>query len=201
MGAIYTDTDYVGAIRHGVNPEGRGLMIMHSDIFHNLSQEDLGALIAYIKSMPPVDNKIPDRKVLPMGRIMVALGMFDSEVMPFLPAEEIDHDAPFNKMPEMGPTAEFGEYLVSITYCRMCHGSDLTGGPPLEPGIPPGPGILAYGAPDGWSEEQFVTTIRTGVTPSDKELNTEFMPWDFYANLTDDELTALWLYIASLNNE
>jgi len=51
VGAIYTDADYVGAIRHGVNPEARGLMIMHSDVFHNLSQEDLGAVIAYTKSL------------------------------------------------------------------------------------------------------------------------------------------------------
>ncbi len=200
VGATYTDADYVGAIRHGVNPEGRGLLIMHSDVFHNLSEEDLGAVIAYVKSVPPVDNEIPERRLLPLGRIFVALGMFDSEAIPFIPAEVIDHSAPFIEMPEMGATAEYGQYLMSITLCSMCHGSDLKGGPPLEEGMPAGPNIAVYGAPGGWSEEQFVATIRTGVTPYDKSLDPEFMPWDIMSNMTDDELAAMWRYIASVND-
>lgn len=201
VGATYTDADYVGAIRHGVNQEGRGLMIMHSDAFHNLSEEDLGAVIAYVKSVPPVDKAIPDRRLLPLGRIFVALGFFDSEAIPLISAEVIDHGAPFAARPEVGATAEYGQYLISITLCAMCHGSELRGGPPLEEGMPAGPGIVAYGAPGGWSEEQFVTTIRTGVTPSGKELDPEFMPWDIYANLTDDELAAMWQYIASISSD
>lgn len=201
VGATYTDADYVGAIRHGVNQEGRGLMIMHSDTFHNLSEEDLGAVIAYVKSVPPVDKAIPDRRLLPLGRIFVALGFFDSEAIPLISAEVIDHGAPFAARPEVGATAEYGQYLISITLCAMCHGSELRGGPPLEEGMPAGPGIVAYGAPGGWSEEQFVTTIRTGVTPSGKELDPEFMPWDIYANLTDDELAAMWQYIASISSD
>ena len=201
VGAAHTDADYVGAIRHGVNPQGRGLMIMHSDVFHNLSEEDLGAVIAYIKSVPPVDKEIPDRRLMPLGRILVALGLFDSEAIPFIPAEVIDHGAPFVEMPEMGATAEYGQYLMSITLCSMCHGPDLSGGTPLEPGMPAGPDITAYGAPGGWSEEQFVTTIRTGVTPYGRELEQDFMPWDIYANMTDDELAAIWRYIGSLNGE
>ncbi len=93
VGAAYADADYVGAIRHGVNPQGRGLMIMHADVFHHLSEEDLGAVIAYIKGVPPVDQEIPERRVLPLGRILVALGVFDSESIPFIPAEVIDHSA------------------------------------------------------------------------------------------------------------
>lgn len=201
VGAIYSDADYVGAIRHGVNPEGRGLMIMHSDVFNNLSEEDLGAVVAYVKNVPAVDREIPDRRLLPLGRILVALGLFDSEAIPFIPAEVIDHGAPFVEMPEREATADYGQYLMSITLCSMCHGSDLKGGPPLEPGMPAGPDIAAYGAPGGWSEEQFITTIRTGVTPYGKELASEFMPWDIYANMTDDELAAIWQYIASLSSE
>lgn len=201
VGATYTDADYVGAIRHGVNPESRGLMIIHSDVFYNLSEEDLGAVIAYLKSVPPVDKEIPNRRLLPLGRILVALGVFDSEAIPFIPAEVIDHGAPFVEMPEMGVTAKYGHYLMSITLCSTCHGPDLRGGPPLEPGMPAGPGILAYGTRGGWSEEQFATTIRTGVTPYGKELDQAFMPWNMYADMTDDELSAIWLYIASLNSD
>ena len=198
VSAAYSDTDYVRAIRHGVNPEGRGLLVMHSDIFHNLSEEDLGAVIAYVKSAPPVDNQVSKTRVEPLGRIFLALGMFDSEAMPPIPAEVIDHTAPFAEAPAPGATAEYGRYLVSIALCYMCHGPDLRGGPPLEEGWPPGPNITIYGAPGGWSEEQFVSTIRTGVTPYGKALDPEFMPWEGYANMTDEELGAIWQYLQSL---
>ena len=49
--------------------------------------------------------------------------------------------------------------------------------------------------------EKFVATIRSGVTPHEKVLDPEVMPWDIYAKLTDDELAAIWRYIASLNDE
>jgi cytochrome c553 len=201
VGARYTVADFVRAIRHGVNPEGRGLLIMHSDVFHSLSKEDLGAVIAYVQSVPPVDNHIPEPRLLPLGRILVPLGVFDSEAIPFIPAELIDHGAPFVGMPEAEATAEYGQYLMSITLCAMCHGPDLKGGLPLEPGMPAGPDITVYGAPRGWSEQQFVTTIRTGVTPTGRELNPDFMPWDIYANMTDDELSAMWHYLMSIGGE
>lgn len=199
VGTTYTDADYVGAIRHGVNPEGRGLMVMHSDVYAHMSEEDLGAVIAYVKSVPPVDHEVPERRLFPLGRILVALGAFDMEDVPFIPAEVIDHTAPFAVAPEAGATAEYGAYLMSITLCKTCHGPNLTGGPPLDPSMPPGPAIAGYGADGGWSEEQFATTMRTGVNPFGKELNPEFMPWNFFANMTDDELSAVWQYIVSLN--
>lgn len=124
--------------------------------------------------------------------------MFDSEAMPPIPAEVIDHSVPFAEMPPQGATPEYGGYLVSITLCRMCHGSDLKGAPPLDSGMPPGPNIAVHGAPGGWSEAQFVSTIRTGVTPYGKALDPEFMPWDVFANMSDEELKAIWLYLQSL---
>lgn len=200
-GAVTSDADYVRSIRHGVNAEGRGLMIMHSDAYHNLSEEDLGAIIAYIKSVPPVDNEVPQTRAAPLGRIFVALGLFDSEAMPLLPAEVIDHDAPFKAVPPPGETAAYGRYLVSIALCSMCHGSDLQGGPPLEEGAPPGPNIVAYGVDGIWSEEQFLSTMRTGLTPYGKALDPESMPWKVYAKMADEELIAIWQYVVSLGQE
>ncbi|HEX6269325.1 MAG TPA: c-type cytochrome [Anaerolineales bacterium] len=197
VGTVYSDADYVRAIRHGINQEGRGLIIMHSDIYHNLSKEDLGAIIAFVKSMPPVDNEDAKTRVAPLGRIFVALDMFDMETMPLIPAEVIDHDASFVQGPAQGPTAEYGEYLMAISLCAMCHGSDLGGAPPVEPGMPPGPNISILAAPGGWSQKQFATAVRTGVTPS-RTLNPEFMPWDKFVNMTDEELAALWFYLQSL---
>jgi cytochrome c553 len=198
VGATYSDADYVRAIRQGVNPQGRGLLIMHSDVFHNLSQQDLGAMIGYLKSVPPVNKEIPNLKVEPLGKIMVALGMFDSEALPLIPAEGIDHSAPFADMPPQGATAVYGGYLVSITLCHMCHGPELAGGPPLEEGMLPGPNLTPGGELGDWSEADFIQTIRTGVSPSGHKINPDFMPWNVYANLTDEELSGMWLYLLSL---
>jgi cytochrome c553 len=198
IGATYSDADHVRAIRHGVSPEDRGLLIMHSDVYHNLSEEDLGAIIAFVKSMPPVDNEDAKTRVAPLGRIFVALGVFDMETMPLIPAEVIDHSAPFTEAPAERATAEYGQYLMSISLCRMCHGADLTGAPPIEEGSPPGPNIAIDTAPGSWSQAQFASAVRTGVTPSGTVLNPEHMPWDLYASLTDKEITALWLYLQSL---
>lgn len=198
LGTTYSDADYVRSIRHGVNPDGRGLLFMHSDIYHNLSEQDLGAIIAYVKSVHPVDNEVPETTVAPLGKILVALGVFDTEALPLIPAEVIDHTAAFAEMPAQGATTEYGGYLMSITLCRMCHGSDLGGGPSLEPGMPPGPNLTPGGELGDWSEADFIQTMRTGVSPHGHELNPEFMPWDVYAKMTDEELQSLWLYLQSL---
>lgn len=198
VGSSYTDVDFVRAIRHGVNPDGRGLMIMHADAYHQLSEVDLGAVIAFVRSMPPVDKEQPATRGGPLGRIFMALGFFDRENMPPIPAEVIDHDAPFTHTPA-GRTVEYGQYLVSIGLCRMCHGGDLQGGPPFEEGAPPAPDIAALAAPGAWSEEMFVATLRSGVTPYGKALDAEIMPWERYGRMSDDELGALWRYLESLN--
>lgn len=198
VGVTFSEADYVRAIRHGVNPQGRGLLIMHSDAYHNLSAEDLGAVIAFVKSMPLVDKEVARTRVAPLGRIFVALGMFDVETVPLIPAEVIDHAAPFVDAPAPGLTAEYGEYLMSISLCRMCHGPDLAGAPSLEPGMPPGPNIAAHAASGGWTEEEFAAVLRSGVTPSGRTLNPEHMPWDLTTRLTDEEIAALWLYLQTL---
>lgn len=198
VGATYSDADYVRSFRHGVSPDGRGLLFMHSDIYHNLSKQDLGAIIAYLKSAPPVDNEVPETRVAPLGRILVALGVFDTEALPLVPAEVIDHTAPFAEMPAQGATAEYGGYLMSITLCRMGHGPDLAGGPALEPGMPPGPNLTPGGELGGWSEADFIQTMRTGVSPHGHEIDPEFMPWDVYTKMTDEELQSLWMYLQAL---
>jgi len=197
IGASYTDADYVRAIRHGVNPAGRGLLIMHADAYHRLGESDLGAVIAYVKSVPPVDKEHPRTRGAALGRIMVALGLFDSPAMPLIPAEVIDHGAPIPRAPPPGVTVEYGGYLVAIALCAMCHGSDLKGGPPVDEGAPPGPDLTAYALPGGFTDAQFVATLRTGTTPSGRALNAEFMPWKVYARMTDDELLAIRRYLLS----
>jgi hypothetical protein len=49
-----------------------------------------------------------------------------------------------------------------------------------------------------WTEERFITTIRTGITPEGRKVRGEYMPWKSYQFMSDDELKAVWLYLQSL---
>lgn len=188
----YTTEDWVRAIRHGVGPDGKPLLFMPSHEFYFLSDEDLGAMIAYIKSVPPVDNDLPENSVGPLGRALFLAGEF-----PLLPVELIDHDAP-RPEPEPGVTLEYGEYLA--VGCTGCHGPGFSGGPipGVPPEWPPAANITPGGNPGNWTEAEFIETMRTGLTPEGKQLNAEYMPWPNFAQMTDEELQALWLYLQSL---
>jgi mono/diheme cytochrome c family protein len=195
VGATNTDEDWVRAIRHGVGYDGRGLVLMPSKIWYYLSDEDLGALIAYLKNLPPVDNEMPAADLEPLGRVMLVLGQLPPEIVPNVTV--IDHDGPRPVAPQPGVTVEYGKYLANT--CTLCHGSDLNGqtisegGPQkyLAPNLTPG------GELHSWSETQFMETLRTGVTPSGHHL-INVMPWKYFGQMTDDELKAVWLYLQSL---
>jgi mono/diheme cytochrome c family protein len=194
-GSEFTDADWVRAIRHGVNPEGHSLVIMPASDFYYFSDSDLGDIIAYLKSLPPVDKEWPDPEFTPLAKILVSAGAFG----PIIQAENINHVAARPTVPAEGTTAAYGEYLVTVSGCRACHGEDLAGvkNPP-NPAAPPVPGLVAGSEVAFWSEAQFITTIRTGVTPSGHSL-TEFMPWKEFRIMTDDQFKAIWLYLNSLS--
>ena len=193
VAARYSDADWVRAIRHGVDPDGRGLLFMPAEIFHHLSSEDLAGVIAYVKSVPPVHNEVPQPKFGLLGRIVVGLGQLPETLL--VPARGIDHDAPFAGDIAPSASAEYGAYLAEIAYCTLCHGDDLSGGPfPYpDPNAPPVPSLAAANA---WTEEQFAATIRTGITPYGKTLDEAYMPWGDF-DMTDEELKAIWLYVRS----
>ena len=198
IGANLTDADWERAIRHGVGHDGRTLVVMPSNWYTNLSDEDVGALIAYLKQLPPVDNELGARRIAFPGTILLGVLGYNT-----LPVATIDHaNAGMSKPPEE-PTAAFGEYLVHIAACGECHGANFAGntdpnGPPMGPNITPG------GELQGWTEADFFTAIREGQTPTGRELSPE-MPWRAYRHMTDTELSAIWAYLQSLpalpNNE
>jgi mono/diheme cytochrome c family protein len=190
IGGTNSDEDWVRAIRYGIGHDGRGLVIMPARYFYYLSDEDLGALIAYLKTLPPVDNELPPLNLGPLGRMMLALGE-----VPFTGPDVlvIDHDSPRPVTSKPGITKEYGQYLTHV--CIQCHGENLNGQAMeregLVPNLTPG-GEVAF-----WSEQEFITTLRTGVTPGGHQLN-EYMPWKYVGQMTDDELHAVWLYLQSL---
>lgn len=115
-----------------------------------------------------------------------------------LPVEAVDY-ANQPSEPQPGETIAYGKHLVTISHCLTRHGEDLAGGPHPDPmikirvpNLTPGSDLAT------WATADFITIIRTGFTPSKRPLSPELMPWDYYKNATDQELTAWFLYLKSL---
>ena len=194
VGATNTDEDWVRAIRHGVGHDGRGLVLMPARVWYYLSDDDLTDLIAYLKSLPPVDNELPMTDLGPLGRVMMALGQLPSEAtVPDVTV--IDHDGPRPVAPQPGVTVEYGEYLAST--CALCHGSNFNGQTIRIDAEYLAPNLTMGGEMHAWSERDFLTTLRTGVTPNGNKLK-DVMPWEYFGQMTDDELRAVWMYLQSL---
>jgi mono/diheme cytochrome c family protein len=191
VGQQFTDADWIRALRHGVSPDSKSLIIMPANSLYYLSDADLGTLIAYVKSIPPVDNQLPERQVSMLGHALIAAGVFP------LVAEQIDHSAPRPHAPPAGRTVEYGRYLVTVGSCADCHGANLAGAAPNDPSEPPAPNLTSGGELGGWSDADIVRALREGVTPGGRQLN-DAMPWRFYGQMTDDELAALVSYLRTL---
>ncbi|MFO7538194.1 MAG: c-type cytochrome [Chloroflexota bacterium] len=194
IGSSYTDADWARALRHGIGGDGRTLAGMPSNYYTNLSDDDLGDVIVYVQSAPPVDNDLGPRQVsFPASLIFGVLAYND------LPVTKIDHDNVGSVKPAEGPTAEYGAYLASITACGDCHGANLEGRPPeaAEQGPPAGPNLTPGGRLSGWTADEFAAALRQGETPDGQQLNEE-MPWPYYSVMSDDEVQAIWLYLQSL---
>ena len=188
----YSDAQLARAIRQGIGHDGKPLLVMPAQEFRVLSDEDLGALIAYLRAQPGVDRRLPQNRVGPMGRLLYLTGQ-----LPLLPAELIDHDAPPPLPPPRAVTAEYGAYLAVV--CQGCHGPDYAGGrvPGSGPDAVPAANLTPGGELAAWNEADFISAIRTGITPSGRRLD-EAMPWQQFANMSDEELRAVWLYLRNL---
>ena len=169
----YTDTDWIRAIRHGVKPSGRVEVFMY-DYYSTLSDQDLGDLIAYLKQIPAVDSDFPAMRFGPVIPVAPAIGLFRPA------AELIDHGAPRPADPAPGTTSEYGKYLSVL--CAECHSANLA--KKLK----------------NWRQADFIRALRTGVLPDGKHLGPA-MPLNTYGEMSDTELTALWLYFQSSPSE
>jgi mono/diheme cytochrome c family protein len=190
VGGSYTDADWERAIRHGIRRDGRTLFIMPSPEFSTLSDADVRALITYIAAQPPVDTAHPSRTIGPIPRLLVGIGA----PLP-LSARRIDHAAAHPALREERSVA-YGAHVAQL--CKGCHGANLegaTGGPA------PAPPLDARGNLPRWTQEQFVSTLRTGVTPEGTQLDPAMMPWKPLGRMNDTELGALWMYLRTLHSE
>jgi len=193
IGGTYSDQDWVRAIRHGVGPDGKPLLIMPSLAYYYYTDKDLGEIIAYLKSVPPVDQERGEPRITPLGHALMVMGAFGD----VFSAEMIDHAAPRPTAQAPSVSTAYGEYLVETSDCQTCHGEDLTGSDSPDPDAPPAPDLSPGGNLANWTAEDFIAAMRTGVTPENNVLS-KYMPWKGYRNLSDKELQAMFLYLQSL---
>lgn len=191
----YTDADWLRIIRYGVKPDKHGAMIMPSKEMGSMSNEDIAALVGYLKTIPASNKTWPDPEFTLFSKVLAGAGLFGD----LYHAEIIDlQDTTTKTAPEPGPSVAYGAYTVGFHGCKSCHGDNLNGKKTPDPISPPGSNITKGGNFGKWSLEQFKNTLRTGTTPEGKALDVKFMPWAPMGLMTDMELEAIYNYLQSM---
>jgi mono/diheme cytochrome c family protein len=187
----FTANDWDRAIRHAVRHNGR-TSSMPSEEFLNLTDHELSDIVAYIRSVPPVNRDMGAVKLGPVFAFVIAT---DPKA---LVAFTIDHDKPHAVEPPVeAPSVELGQHIVQV--CRGCHGPTLSGGKLVgDPDMP----IVANLTPHEtglktWSESDFIRALREGKRKDGTAINT-MMPWKAYRQMTDTELKAMWAYLQTV---
>ncbi len=201
----YTDGELMRVITNGVTKEGRALFPLMPYIgYNNLTKEDLSSIVAYIRSLEPIKNDVPD------GSLNFPLNLIVKTIPPksYKPSPEPNRNNP----------AEYGKYLVSIAGCFDCHTQQVKGDYIIEkafagefefqfPGgtvrsanITPEP-VSGIGA---WTKNKFVERFKSmdpekypPVKTSINDFNT-FMPWTMYSGMTNEDLGAIYEYLRTI---
>ena len=174
----YSNPDLARLLRHGVRPNGRGVAVMPSSTFYHLDDTDLGALIAYLRTLPDLgSDSLPATSMRLLARVGLATGKYKLEPL------NIMHDAP---RASNGPdAASRGQYIAKST-CSECHGQRLEGGEDS-----PALSIVA-----AYSEAEFTRLMREGVPKDGRKLGLMGeTARDRLSHLTDDEVGSLYAFL------
>lgn len=186
IGGSYSDEDIARSVWYGVKPNGSPTLIMPPELSPAINVTDMENLIAYIRSVPPVDTDYPEMRPGPMLRVMHATNQF-----PLVTAEFVQMDAlpPGSISPD--DVLAFGAQRAA--FCTACHGTDFTGNSIVgAPNITPHETALGT-----WTEEAFVQALREGVRSDGSAISTD-MPWETLRLYTDDEIHAIWTYLQTV---
>jgi mono/diheme cytochrome c family protein len=195
-----TDAEIARALRYGVRADNTALFDFMP--FHNTSDEDLSAIISYLRQQRAVKNKVPDNKMNLLGKAVKAF-----LIQPAGPTGEVAVSV------KRDTTAVYGKYLAnSVANCRGCHtdrnlmtgaftGEDYAGGLKLETQTDSGKYILV--TPNlttdntsrikGWTEEQFIARFRMG-----KLVPQTHMPWGPFSRMSDNDLKAIYNFLQTV---
>jgi mono/diheme cytochrome c family protein len=178
-----TDQQLAQAIRQGIGHDGRSLLVMPAESYQFLTDQEVAALIAAVRSVPKNGSKRPALRVGPIGRFALATGRF-----PTIP--KLAEHYRSSRIADFGPEHALGRHLVE-TNCSGCHGPDLKG-KELEPGT-----VSADLAITGaYDLDQFRTLLRTGAAPGGKKLGlmARISQKDL-RYMRDDEIAAIHGYL------
>ncbi|MEO5607874.1 MAG: c-type cytochrome [Polaromonas sp.] len=189
----YTPEDWMRTVRHGVKPDGRTVFIMPSEDYNQFTQDDLGALVAYARSLPPASGSAAVVELSLPVKLMYGYGAIEDA------AQKINHSlAPPQPIPA-NVSAAHGAYVANM--CIGCHGPGLSGG--KIPGTPPdwapaanltpGPGSALKRYP---SAEQFVAMLRSGKRPDGTAITV--MPFESLGKLNDVDARAVYAYLQTM---
>lgn len=199
----WTDGEVYRAIACGVNNKNEALFpVMPYHYYGKMDNEDLYAIIAYIRTLPSIKNEVPARQVdFPLNIIL----------------NTIPQKATPSPKPDPADSVAYGGYLVNVAGCIECHtpaekgqiiaGKEFGGGRTFElPGgtltssnITPHETGLGY-----WSREQFIKAFKqyqdsayTSPKLGPKDFNT-LMPWKMYGTMTESDLASIYAYLKTL---
>ena len=186
LGGSYSDADFVRAMVHGVKKDGRSVIFMPSQDYR-FTKADMGAMLAYIRSLPPVDRETAPPQIGFLARALGAAGFF-----PLLSAEYVDHaKVDFAPEADRSEAAAAGDYVISTAGCRGCHGRALDG----VGGMPDVANLTPVGI-GSWTEADFTRAIREFRRPNGTEILPS-MP-RIYKELPDQELGQIFAYLRTL---
>lgn len=183
IGKQYTVRDWVRSIRYGVRPSGTAIQFMPSDHYNTISDPDLGAMIGYLRQLPPIDNERTHVELNPVARLLIGVGLFGDVNR----TARIDFARPRSEL-----FASEGSYLTGIAGCTFCHGSQLEGGHGPEPGAPTAPNLMGTDPLRPILKADFVRSLRFGIASDGHLIQPKYMPWLGYRNMTDPELISIW---------
>jgi len=189
----YNDAEVARTLRYGVHPDGTA--VFNFMPFHNISNEDMTAIISYLRTQKPVRNQVPQYSLNALGKVVNAF-----MVEPVGPSEDIAEKI----VPDT--TAGYGRYMVhNLANCGGCHTRhDLKGAPVAEAFAGGSPmkkkGFATLTPPNltpdstsrifGWTQEMFIKRFRMG-----KLIEHSEMPWNTFKRMNDTELKAIYNYL------
>ncbi len=202
----YTDGELLRAFTVGVKRDGSAMFpLMPYPMYNRLTQEDAYAIVAYIKSLTPIENAVK------ASSLNFPLNFIVNTIPPksFNPSSE----------PHKNDPVEYGKYLTTIAACEGCHtprddrgqdiaGMMLAGGNPFL--LPAGTVRALNITPDQetgiglWTRDDFLARFRSYLAPetmqatlTPADFNTP-MPWTMYAGMTDEDLGAIYQYLRTI---
>jgi mono/diheme cytochrome c family protein len=177
------DAQLKGLLTTGAHPRRRDLWVMPSELFQHLSAEDLDALVAYLRTLPPRGQPSPDPVLGPRAIAEAKSGKVK-------PAAALVQELKTTGPADLGLDHAFGRYIARVT-CAECHGPKLKGREGDTPDL-----IVA----SAYSRPEFERLITEGVPTGGRKLKPlmQSVAKGRYSKLTKDERDALYSYLKAL---